>query len=214
VVLRAGSVTDAIVVSWLPRPDKEDEMGRAITCVLIGLILAPTASGVLPDPGASSVTLWPDGGMASCPAGDGPVFEHIIVQLRADDLTPVEGVPWTEFFFAVTGGDVTIGHVTDATNPVGEIRFDMVADEAIVLLDPDVLTIECTVLSVVISDIGELGVNSFDLDENGCVDLTDFGVFTAIYGTADPRGDFDWNGLVGLADFGLFCAHYLHGECR
>jgi hypothetical protein len=188
-------------------------MGRAITCVLIGLILAPAAAGGVPDPEASFMTLYPDGGMASCPAGDGPVFEYIIVALRADDLTPVEGVPWTEFFFTVTGGDVTIGHVTDATDPVGEIRFNMVANETIVRLDPEFLTIECTVLSVVLNDVGGLGVNSFDLDENGCVNMVDFALFTAIYGTADPRGDFNWTGGVGLGDFGLFSAHYLHGSC-
>jgi hypothetical protein len=188
-------------------------MVRAIAFLCIGLSLVPTAAGVLPDPEQSYITLYPDGGMASCPAGDGPVFEYITVALRADDLTPIEGVPWTEFFFTVTGGDVTITHVTDATDPVGQIDFDVIADATIISFDPDFLTIECTVLSVVLNDIGELGVNSFDLDESGCVDLVDFGLFTSIYRTADPRGDFNWSGDVGLGDFGMFSAHYLHGDC-
>lgn len=198
----------------LGRPDKEVEMGGAIACLWIGLVLASPAAGVLPDPELSDITLSPDDGMASCPAGDGPVYEYIIVALKASDATPIEGIPWTEFFFSVTGGDVTVDHVTDATDPAGVIRFDMVADDAVVLLGPELLTIECTVLSVVLNDTEELSVNSFDLNEDGCVDEADFAVFTSIYTTADPRGDFSWNGQVGLSDLGLFSAHYLHGSCR
>jgi hypothetical protein len=198
----------------LGRPDKEDEIGRAIPRLWLGLILAPAAAGVLPDPELSDINLWPDDGMVSCPAGDGPAYEYVIVDLKASDATPVEGIPWTEFFFSVAGGDVSIAPVMDATDPNGRIRFNMVADETMVLLDPDLLTIGCTVLTVVLNYTEELSVNSFDLNEDGCVDESDSAVFASIYGTVDPRGDFSWNGQGGLADLGLLSAHYLHGSCR
>jgi hypothetical protein len=195
------------------RPDRGDEMGRAIACLWIGLILAPPAAGVLPDPEASYIFVGPDDGMASCPAGDGPACEYLIVELKASDATPIVGIPWTEFFFTVTGGDVSIAPVADTTDHAGEILFTVVADETMVLLDPESLSIGCTVLTVVLNNTAETSVNSFDLNEDGCVDEADFAVFGSIYVTADPRGDFNWSGDVGLADLGLLSAHYHHGSC-
>ena len=188
-------------------------MSRTLAGVLVGLMvlaLAGVATAGIPDPDNSSVSLGPDAGMCSCPAGDGPTYEYITVEVKRADATPIEGIPYGSFFFTVTGGDVTITHVDDETNSVGQIRFDMVADETIIQLDPDYLTVECQVYTVVLNDSDDLEVNSFDIDGNGQVGLSDFGIFSSIYLTSDPRGDFDWNGTVGLSDFGLFSAHYLH----
>jgi hypothetical protein len=111
----------------------------------------------------------------------------------------------------VTGGDVTITHVDAQTNAAGEIRFDMVGDETIIALPPDPeLLVECQIYTVVLTAGDDIPVNSFDIDGNGQVGLSDFGIFSSIYLTSDARGDFDWNGTVGLSDFGLFSAHYLH----
>jgi hypothetical protein len=53
--------------------------------------------------------------------------------------------------------------------------------------------------------------NSFDIDGDGCVGLSDFARFAADYLTSAFRSDFDCNGIVSLTDFALFSAHYLHG---
>lgn len=191
-------------------------MSRTLAGVLVGIMvlaLAGAASAGIPDPDNSNVVLGPDGGMCSCPAGDGPAYEYITVTAKRADASPIAGIPYGSFFFVVTGGEVTITHVDDETDSVGEIRFDMVADETIIKQAPEYLTVECQIYTVVLNDSDDLEVNSFDIDGNGCVGLSDFGIFASIYLTSDWRGDFDWNGTVGLSDFGLFAAHYLHGDC-
>lgn len=189
-------------------------MSRTLAGVLVGLMvvaLAGAATAGIPDPDASSVALGPDAGMVTCPAGDAPPFQYITVTAKRADLTPIEGIPYNSFFFTVTGGDVTIIHVDEETDSAGEIRFEMVGDETIIALPPDPpLEIECQIYTVVLNDSDTIPVNSFDIDGNGQVGLSDFGIFSSIYLTSDARGDFDWNGTVGLSDFGLFSAHYLH----
>ena len=58
-------------------------MLRILAGVLVGLmVLVGTASAGIPDPDLSFVTLGPDLGMTSCPAGDGPAYEYITVTAR------------------------------------------------------------------------------------------------------------------------------------
>jgi hypothetical protein len=175
------------------------------------LAFAGVATAGIPDPGLSTVVLGPDAGMVTCPQGDAPAYEYITVTAKRSDATPIAGIPYNSFFFTVTGGDVTITHVDAQTNAAGEIRFDMVGDETIIALPPDPeLLVECQIYTVVLTAGDDIPVNSFDIDGNGQVGLSDFGIFSSIYLTSDARGDFDWNGTVGLSDFGLFSAHYLH----
>jgi hypothetical protein len=187
-------------------------MLRILAGVLVGLmVLVATASAGIPDPDLSWVDVGPDLGMTSCPDGDGPVFEYITVTAHRTDDTPIEGIPSTSFFFTVTGGNVTITAVDAESNASGEIRFDMVADETIELLDPNYLTIECQIYTIVLNDIDYVEVNSVDLNGDGCVGLADFSQFSAVYSTTDPRADYNWDGSVGLADFSVFSQHYGHG---
>jgi hypothetical protein len=189
-------------------------MSRTLAGVLVGLMViafAGMASAGIPDPDNSTVQLTPDAGMCTCPAGDGPDYEYILVTAKRADATPIAGIPYGSFFFTVTGGDVTITHVDAETNSAGEISFTMVGDETIIALPPDPpLEVECQIYTVVLNASASIPVNSFDIDGNGTVGLSDFGIFSSIYLSSDSRGDFDWNGTVGLSDFGLFSAHYLH----
>jgi hypothetical protein len=192
-------------------------MSRTLAGVLVGLMVlafAGVATAGIPDPVLSTIQLVPDGGMASCPAGDGPDYEYILVTAKRSDATPIQGIPYTSFFFTVTGGDVTITHVQAETDAAGEIQFTMVADETIIALPPDPeLLVECQIYTVVLAAGDDIPVNSFDIDGSTCVGLADFGIFASVYLTSDPRGDYDFNGTVGLSDFGQFAAHYLHGNC-
>jgi len=191
-------------------------MSRTLAGVLVGLMvvaLAGVATAGIPDPDASSVYMSPDTGMVTCPAGDAPPYQYITVEAQRADLTPIAGIPYNSFFFTVTGGDVTITCVSvpPETNGAGLIDFEMVGDETILALPPDPpLEVAVQIYTVVLNTVGTIPVNSFDIDGNGQVGLSDFGIFSSIYLTSDPRGDFDWNGTVGLSDFGLFSAHYLH----
>lgn len=191
-------------------------MLRTLAVVLAGMaVLAGTAGAGIPDPDLSHVDLGPDLNMVSCPAGDGPTYEYITVNARRADNTPILGIPSTSFFFTVTGGNVTITCVSvpPETDAAGDIQFNMVADETIEQLSPNELGVECMIYTIVLNDYDGLQVNTFDLNFNGCVDLPDFAMFSAMYLTANPRGDYNWNGTVDLPDFGMFSAHYLHGSC-
>ncbi|MEM1423857.1 MAG: hypothetical protein AAGH64_07620, partial [Planctomycetota bacterium] len=58
-----------------------------------------------------------------------------------------------------------------------------------------------------------------DFDNDGDVDLGDFGFFGAAFGTTslevdyDPRADFDNDGDVDLGDFGVFGAAFGTADC-
>ncbi len=60
---------------------------------------------------------------------------------------------------------------------------------------------------------------SADFDDNGAVDLGDFGVFGAAFGSVsgdanyNPDADFDGNGAVNLGDFGVFGAEFNRDDC-
>jgi hypothetical protein len=47
-----------------------------------------------------------------------------------------------------------------------------------------------------------------DVNGDGNVDLTDFGVLKSTFGTEQPQADFDGDGQVGLADFGILKARF------
>jgi hypothetical protein len=188
-------------------------MSRVLTGVLAGclvLALAGVAGAGIPDPDQSSVALTAPAGMCSCPLGDGPAYRYITVTAKRADSSPIEGIGASNFFFTVTGGSVTIDAVDAQTDVNGEIRFEIVADETIVLLDPEYLTVECQVYTIVLNDSENLEVNSVDIDESGTVGLSDFAIFSADYGTSAKRSDFDFSGTVGLSDFAIFSAHYGH----
>jgi hypothetical protein len=191
-------------------------MLRTLAVVLAGLVvLAGTAVAGIPDPDLSYVDVGPDVYMTSCPAGDGPAYQYVTVYANRADGTPIAAIPSTSFFFTITGGNVTMTCVSvpPETDGTGMIQFEMVADETIELLAPSALGVDCQIYTIVLNDHDDVQVNTFDLNLNDCVDLADFSMFSAMYLTADPRGDYNGNGLVDLPDFGMFSAHYLHGIC-
>jgi hypothetical protein len=186
-------------------------MLRTFAGVLVGLmVLTVAASAGIPDPDESWVDVGPDPGMVSCPLGDGPVYEYITVHAHRADTTPIEGILATSFFFTVTGGNVTITAVDPQTDATGTIRFNMVADETIEQLMPNELVVECQIYTVVLNDSDGVQVATFDLSLDDCVGFSDFGMFTAMYLTPNPRADYNFNGMVDLPDFGMFVVHYLH----
>ncbi len=145
--------------------------------------------------------------MTTCPSGGGPTFQYVTVTVRQSDGNPIPGIPWSCFFFTVTGGNIQISNVDPETDVNGEIRFDAVGQETIV----GTISIECQIYTVNVQDIDYVDCISFDVNQDGLVGLQDYTLFSADYGEVAPRSDFDWNGSVDQQDFGLLTEHYGHG---
>jgi hypothetical protein len=183
--------------------------------VLAGLMVIASvgvANAGIPDPDLSNVVLSA-GGMATCPQGDGPVYQYITVTAKRADATPIQGIPWSSFFFTVSGGDISITHVDAETDVNGQIRFSVQGDESIQY--PNTVSIEVQIYTVVLNDTDNLPCNTFDLfplgAPDGTVGLSDFIQFGGDYNQVKPRSDYDWSGgPTGLADFIKFGQHYNH----
>jgi len=184
-------------------------MARAFVSVLAGLIVlgaAGVVSAGVPDPDESMVTVGTDGGLVTCPAGDGPAYEYVTVTAKRSDSTPIEGIPYDSIFFTVTGGDVAILHVDAETDENGEIRYTVVGNETII----GSITVEAQIYTVSLNDSDTIDCNSFDINDDGTVGVQDATLFVADYNSAAQRSDFNWDGQVGVQDATLFVAHYNH----
>ena len=187
-------------------------MLRIPACLMLGLVLVATAASAgIPDPDFSTVELGPDAVLATCPAGDGPTFEYVTVIAKRADGTPIQGIQAEDIFFTTSGGDVSIYAYDAETDVNGEIRYLAVGNERIYWEPPDGVSIECQIYTIVLNDIDYMPANSFDINGDGCVGLTDFAYFASDYLTGAFRSDYDGNGIVGLTDFAYFASHYLHG---
>jgi C1A family cysteine protease len=171
------------------------------------------------DPDYSFVTLTheSEGGMTTCPSGEGPAYEYVKVTVRDGTGSPVEGIDAGQFAFSISpvaGAtfhetlSATFGPVDAQTDSNGEIRFDLTGDTSI----QGDINIEVTVSGTALNDIDVLETRSFDLALDGIVDLIDFSRFAVDYQTTAARSDFDWSGFVDLVDFSRFAQHYLHGD--
>jgi hypothetical protein len=114
------------------------------------------------------------------------------------------------------GVDISIPELADDID--GETRttpFDIGADEVVIALTPDTdgdgvvdTQDNCTlVINPNQRDTDSDGFGNFcdaDLDNDGAVGFSDFGLFRAAFGTSDADADFDGDGSVGFSDFGLF----------
>jgi hypothetical protein len=188
-------------------------MARTLAGVLAGLMvlaLAGAASAGIPDPDLSTVVLSNGGGgLTTCPQLDGPTYQYITVTAKRADATPIQGIPWSSFFFTVSGGDVNITHVDAETDVNGQIRFTVDDNEVIAWSGP--VTIEVQIYTVVLNDSDNLRCNTFDLNPDGSVGLQDFVIFSQDYGQVRERTDYNWSGgTTGLQDFVLFGQHYGH----
>lgn len=188
-------------------------MARALTLVVIILVI-PCVLGAedrpAPCPNLSHVELTYPALMTTCPAGDGPAFEHIEVFAMTPGGDPIEGIPSSQFSFKIDG-DVSVAPAEEATDEKGRIRFTLTADKSIVRVGPDWLHVECTIADVPLNDADSLHVNSFDLNEDGCVDKRDVSVFQSLYLQEDLRADYYRDGVVDMRDLSVLVDH--DGHC-
>ncbi len=198
-------------------------MSRILAGVLAGclvLAIASVAGAGIPDPTLSTIALDTQAakaGLMTCPAGDALPYEFIKVTAKRSDSTPIQGIPYTSFFFTVTGGDCTFTAQTTETDVNGEIQFSVVADEAIahpVGVSPwlgTAIDIDVQIYTVALDAGVSLTCNTVDYNLSGDVTPVDFGFFAADFGADHERSDFDWSGgNVNPTDFGFFAAHFGH----
>ena len=203
-------------------------MSRILAGVLAGcliLAVAGVAGAGIPDPDNSTIVLEPvqaKAGLMTCYNGDAPAFEMIKVTAKRADTTPIEEIPYTSFFFTVTGGAVTITceSVPAETDVNGEILFSIVADEAICHPDGDPITgtpidIDVQIYTVALTYGVSLTCNTVDYNLDDVVDPIDFVKFAADFNKdsdVEPvreRSDFDWSGgIIDPIDFVKFAAHF------
>lgn len=188
-------------------------MVRGLPLVMIVLIISGLSGAEdwpTPDPDGSRVELTYPALMTTCPAGDGPAFEHVQVFAVAKDGAPIEGLPSSRFSLTVDG-NVTVTPVEEATDEKGRIRFTMTGGESIVRVGADWLHVECAIAGVALNDVDSLHVNSFDLNADGCVDRYDVSVFQSLYLEKDLRADYYRDGVVDMRDFSVLVDH--DGHC-
>ena len=169
-----------------------------------------------PSPEFSFVTLTDENTphLITCPAGDGPTYEHIKITVRDNVGDPLPGIAADEFDFTLDSVDAswygtlgcTFTPVDTQTNANGEIRFTIKGDTSIY----GNITIRATVQTIPLNDVDTLPCKSFDYDTNGAVSLSDFTIFGGDYGTTRWRSDFTGDGAVALGDFSMFGQHYGH----
>jgi hypothetical protein len=175
--------------------------------------------GTAIDPDYSFVTLTHEveGGMTTCPAGDGPAYQYVKVTVRDGSNDPMQGIAADQITFDITPAGGTAYHgaflvsttaVDAETDANGEIRFELVGGTSI---SGDV-SIEAIVSGVALNDVDVLPTRTYDLLMDGIVDLIDFARFALDFNTATAQSDFDWSGYVDLVDFGRFAQHFLHGD--
>jgi hypothetical protein len=188
-------------------------MVRVLTLVLIVLTipcLLEAQDRPTPCPNRSHVDLTYPHLMTTCPAGDGPAYQYVQAFAITKDGDPIEGLPSSEFSFAVDG-DVTVTPVEEATNENGLVHFTLRGNESIVRLDPDWLHVECTIADVRLNDADSLHVNSFDLNGDGRVDKDDVAIFQSLYLENDLRADYYRDGVVDMKDLSFLVDH--DGHC-
>jgi hypothetical protein len=185
-------------------------MSRILAGVLV-LALAAVAGAGIPSADDSYVTMDAGGkGLNTCPAGDASAYGYITVTALRSDLSPIQGIPSSDFFFTVTGtgsGNVSIDAFDTETDVSGNIRFEAQGTGTVPYGS---LTITVQIYTVVVNDSDLLWCNTFDYDNNGTVNPIDFGNFAGDFGGSNERSDFDWDGDVDPVDFGKFAGHFGH----
>jgi hypothetical protein len=188
-------------------------MARALAVALVLLMipcLLGAEDGPAPCPDRSHVEVTYPALMTTCPAGDGPPFEHIQVFAVTVDGDPIVGLPAARFSFTIDG-PATAAPVEEATNEKGRIRFTLTSDESIVRLGADWLQVGCAIAGVPLNDADSLHVNSFDLNGDGCVDKQDVAIFQSLYLEEDLRADYYRDGTIDMRDFSVLVDH--DGHC-
>jgi hypothetical protein len=185
-------------------------MSRILAGVLV-LAMAAAAGAGIPDADQSFITMQNGGkGLNTCPAGDANPYSYITVTALRNDLTPIQGIPSSDFFFTVTGtgsGNVSINAFDSETSASGEIRFQAQGDGTVLYGS---LSVSVQIYTVVLNSTATLWVNTYDFDDNGTVNPVDLVTFASDFGGTNERSDYDWDGDVDPVDLVKFAGHFGH----
>ena len=154
-----------------------------------------------------------------------PLVGHVVLEghSRPDsgflvDVTVSFFTPGTEPF---TGAAVAVRLATTSLVPVPRMAEFLIPDAPVGTFHVTVSsdhTLTSVVRDVSIGPTGETvnfrNLHEGDADGNEIIDLRDFAILAAAYGTClidggfDVRADFDRNGCVSISDFGLLSIHF------
>jgi len=186
------------------------------------------------DPDASDVLLTgsPDEGLTTCPLGDGPSYDYLLIAVKNKYGLGIPRIRETQFSFEVRpvadaryygepsctfiayGPSVSNRPGFIMTNMDGEILFKIIGDTTmigsfeidVIINIPDVD--KPTMNEVHLNDVAVLPCKSFDIDCNGHVDCPDQIQFNADYAKAAGWfSDFNWDSHVDEADKKMFLLH-------
>jgi hypothetical protein len=193
--------------------------GSVVEAGIDEVIITAYECGPVLSPDLSFVTLTNENlpFLVTCPAGDGPIYQHATVTCKDTAGNPLSGIPSTAFTFTLNPTDIntqwygslmcTFTPVDLETDVNGEIRFTITGDTSIA----GNITIRVTVQGTMLNDHDTLPCKSPDYFCDGAVILGDFVVFGQDYGRVRWRSDFTGDGgIVGLGDFVIFGQHYGH----
>jgi hypothetical protein len=164
---------------------------------------------------ANSSLVLTSPGLTSCPSGDFPPYEHLLVRLIDTSGRPVASLPAAmvqvaaEATDAETAGSVTFAATatTSTTDAFGEIRFEITADSSII----GTAEITVTAAGIELNQRAMLPCNSVDLNTDGVLNLPDISLFSQLRDD-DYHWmiDFNWDGEVNLSDVGFLSQHLGH----
>ena len=154
-----------------------------------------------------------------------PLTGHVVLE---GDLRPDAGfqVDVTVSFFApgvdpLVAQPLALRQATTSLVPIPRMAEFLIPDAPVGVFDVALSsqhTLTSVVRGVVIGSTGATvnfrNLQEGDADGNDIVDLRDFAILAAAYGTClvdgvfDMRADFDRNGCVSISDFGLLSIHF------
>ncbi|MEM1011096.1 MAG: hypothetical protein AAGI46_02615 [Planctomycetota bacterium] len=161
--------------------------------------------------------------LTSTTAPSGSLVYDVDLDLSGVTLSGTSGAAFTVEAKSLIPGDFNGDQIVDsddidllanrvATSPLANDMFDEYDLETDMTITFDHLV--ASDASIVIRDV--LSTEFGDANLDGMVDLADFGLLNANFGSSGgwAQGDFDGNGTVNLADFGILNTYFGFGGSR
>ena len=228
----AGSWVRADPVGTAAQPETDTTEDPGALCWVTGNGPVGGGLGVNDEDGGATTLLSPTIDMSgfrdpvvaydrwnSNTTGASPAQDIFVIDISNDN-----GATWTNLETVGPGGARIVGgwipvsfRVADTIAPTAQMRFRFIASDT-----GGGSIVEAAIDGFIVSETTCVDVNTCggDLNDDGEVNLGDFGIFGAAFGSMpgqsnwDPRADLNGDGVVDLGDFGAFGADFGRTDCR
>lgn len=183
-------------------------------------VISPNGWKQVIDPGLSSLEVQHQStpGLFTCPAGDGSVYQYLVLKVRNVFGEPIANIPAGSISLSpvATAGAQYYGTLSFSITPVdsvsdanGNIRFQVKANTSI----QGGINFKTSFRGVDVVTAVPLSCNSADINTDGVVNLSDLGLFSSVlYGTYDVSCDYNFDGVINLSDGGYIATHNGHSH--